>query len=124
MLSLRSKEVDKIGKHARNLLEIRKRLLMNKKENSKAITKISKEINTSIRSFKKQTRSKILLDHIKKTGGIRTAKRELNDNTSWIPHMKNSTRSVINKDSILQIAKDFCKEQHHEDGDIDSIPES
>lgn len=100
---------DKIGVEARHLIETRKTLLENKKQNRREISYVSKEINEKIRIHRKQIRNRTIQYHIEKTGGIKKALKELKENTSWIPGIKKkSTGKIENKrPEITEIATEF-----------------
>lgn len=50
---------------------------------SKAITKLSKEISTSIRKDQEKRKMDSINYHIARTGGIRKALKELQESKSW-----------------------------------------
>ncbi|CAG4949079.1 unnamed protein product [Colias eurytheme] len=100
---------DKIGDEARHLLETRKTLLRNKKQNRTQITQLSKQINEKIRTHRKQIRNRTIQFHIEKSGGIKKALKELRENTCWIPSIKSKTsnKKATKRPEIMEIATTF-----------------
>ncbi|GBP95843.1 hypothetical protein EVAR_65499_1 [Eumeta japonica] len=90
-----------------NLLEQRSALISAKMtdNNRKEITKISKEIKENIRKDRRQRRMETIERHIRQTGGIKKAYKELTNKKEWIVKMKNSNGiKKIGRKEILNIA--------------------
>lgn len=102
-------KTDKIGDEARQLIETRKTLLKNKKNNRTQITQLSKQINEKIRAHRTQIRNRTIQYHIEKTGGIKKALKELRENTCWIPSIKSNTmnKKATKRPEIIEIATIF-----------------
>ncbi|GBP74987.1 LINE-1 retrotransposable element ORF2 protein [Eumeta japonica] len=96
-----------------NLLEQRSALISAKMtdNNRKEITKISKEIKENIRKDRRQRRMETIERHIRQTGGIKKAYKELTNKKEWIVKMKNSNGiKKIGRKEILNIATDYYTE--------------
>lgn len=85
VLITETKKVNKekiISKETQKLLEERRKLLQSKeryREERNKIAEVSKKINESIRKDRKTRRRETLEKHIKRTGGVKKAIKELND---------------------------------------------
>ncbi|XP_037876062.1 LINE-1 retrotransposable element ORF2 protein isoform X1 [Bombyx mori] len=95
------------------LLKERKLLLQGNKdkETRKEIAEISKNINKNIRKDRKQKRANTFQYHIKKTGGVKKAFKELESKKNWMPNIKDRQgRSTTKRSEILNIATQYYKE--------------
>ncbi|XP_062532938.1 uncharacterized protein LOC134201709 [Bombyx mori] len=81
------------------LLKERKLLLQGNKdkETRKEIAEISKNINKNIRKDRKQKRANTFQYHIKKTGGVKKAFKELESKKNWMPNIKDRQGRNFNK---------------------------
>ncbi|GBP03195.1 LINE-1 retrotransposable element ORF2 protein [Eumeta japonica] len=93
------------------LLNERKLLLQTKnKEKRKEIAEISKKINENIRKDRKRKRLKTFQYHIKKTGGVKKALKELESKKNWMPNMRNEQGKCTKKKiEILNTATEYYK---------------
>ncbi|KAL0840884.1 hypothetical protein ABMA28_014685 [Loxostege sticticalis] len=119
---------DKIGFEAKKLIEYRKLLLENKKENRKSIASISKQITEEIRKHRNDIRRSKLQYHIEKTGGIKKALKELKETTTWIPSMKSKTtrKKATNRTQITDVATQFYRDLYDDPeniGDKQELPD-
>ncbi|GBP63129.1 hypothetical protein EVAR_50060_1 [Eumeta japonica] len=99
-------------KETKTLVEERKLLLKLKKDkyNLKAISEISKKISNSIKKDRTKRRINIINYHIKKTGGVKKALKELVESKKWIPNIRNKTgKQETKRRNIIQIATDFYR---------------
>ncbi|PZC79931.1 hypothetical protein B5X24_HaOG215613 [Helicoverpa armigera] len=95
------------------LIEERKNLLSKhpKKENIKLVTELSKKIKENIRKDRKNKRQQTLENHIKRTGGVKKALKELREiDKEWIPKLKNEGITSSNRNSVNKMATIFYKE--------------
>ncbi|CAK1600519.1 unnamed protein product [Parnassius mnemosyne] len=95
------------------LLKERKLLLQDtkNKETRKEIAEISKKIKEQIRKDRKQRRTSTLQYHIKKTGGIKKAFKELELKKHWILNMEDKQGKCSSKRvEILNIATEYYKD--------------
>ncbi|KOB73037.1 Endonuclease-reverse transcriptase [Operophtera brumata] len=92
------------------LIEMRKNLLSKhpKKENIKAVTELSKGIRKNIKKDRKTKRLQTIEGHIKKTGGVKKALKELREtNKEWIPKLNKKGKTSTNRKVINEIATKF-----------------
>lgn len=102
-----------ISEKTTNLLEQRSALISTKRtdNNRKEIAKVSKEIKENIRKDRRQRRMETIERHIRQTGGIKKAYKELTNKKEWIVKMKNSSGiKKIGRKEILNIATDYYTE--------------
>lgn len=95
------------------LIEERKNLFSKqpKKENIKNVTELSKKIRESIRKDRKIKRLQTLERHIKSTGGVKKAFKELREvNKEWIPKLKKKDKNTSNRKDINAIATKFYQD--------------
>lgn len=116
------KKKDGIGDKARSLIDSRKILLGNRKENRIQITKLSKQINEEIRIHRKEMRSRTIQFHIEKSGGIKKALKELKETTCWIPNINNKTsrKKETRRPQIMQIATELYSNLYDDTNDTES----
>lgn len=101
-----------IGKETLNLIEERRQLLKLKKakDNFKAISVLSKQISNNIKKDRTKRRTEILTYHIKKTGGVKKALKELVETKNWIPNIKNQRgKKETGRKAIIHIATEFYR---------------
>lgn len=105
-----------------NLLEERYHLINARyaPDRRKKLTKISKEIKSSIRKDRKQNRRETIEKHIIKTGGIKKAYRELQNSKNWIVKMKDD-KEIWNRrrTDMLSIATTYYKKLYTHNTDTD-----
>ncbi|CAH0716463.1 unnamed protein product, partial [Brenthis ino] len=121
----------------KTLIEERRQLLNNKKDknNLRAITEVSKKISKSINKDRAKRRLDVLNTHIKKTGGVKKALKELVESKQWITNIKNKAgKQETMRRTMIQIATDFYRTLYAaepnaqnpttilEDDEIDDIP--
>ncbi|KAI8426662.1 hypothetical protein MSG28_014383 [Choristoneura fumiferana] len=97
----------------RSLLEQRATLINSKtsKNNRTQIANISKEIRENIRKDRRQHRMETIERHIKQTGGIKKAYKELTNKKEWIVKMENRRGTKKSgRQEILKIATAFYTE--------------
>ncbi|XP_063630347.1 uncharacterized protein LOC134801658 [Cydia splendana] len=111
-ISIANKQKDKIGPHARNLINKRKLLLEDRKSNRAAISQLSKQINLNIRKHKKQIQSETFKLHLEQTGGTAKAMKEMQEYSNWIPSMRNRRTKKLEtkRKNISKAATQFYKE--------------
>lgn len=111
-----SEKRDRIGPEARNLIIQRQNLLMDKKNNRKEITSISKQINESIRKYRHKTRTDRIQNCIEKTGGVKKAMKELKEEKSWIPSIQDKNKKQTSKRlHIMDVATQFYRNLYNGD---------
>lgn len=105
-----------------NLLEERYHLINARyaPDRRKKLTKISKEIKSSIRKDRKQNRRETIEKHIIKTGGIKKAYRELQNSKNLIVKMKDD-KEIWNRrrTDMLSIATTYYKKLYTHNTDTD-----
>nr|XP_049701309.1 LINE-1 retrotransposable element ORF2 protein [Helicoverpa armigera] len=102
------------------LIEERKNLLSKhpKKENIKLVTELSKKIKENIRKDRKNKRQQTLENHIKRTGGVKKALKELREiDKEWIPKLKNDGITSSNRNSVNKMATIFYKDLYSSSGE-------
>ncbi|KAI8427328.1 hypothetical protein MSG28_001907 [Choristoneura fumiferana] len=104
----------KLGDEAIQLMHKRNQMLENRKDNKQNISKISKEIQASIRKYRKAERIKVLKEQIEKTGGVKKGLKQLKDYTQWIPNMKTNNKGknkkvTTERSAIAKVATEFYK---------------
>lgn len=96
------------------LLEERRKMLQSKeryREERNKIAEVSKKINESIRKDRKTRRRETLEKHIKRTGGVKKAIKELNDKKEWMLTVKNKNKKQIReRPDIIKVATDYYRE--------------
>jgi hypothetical protein len=116
-----AQEKDKLGEKARHLIKQRQQLMVNKKQNRKHITEISKNINESIRKHRSKVRLERIRTSIESTGGIKKSMKDLIHEKAWIPSIKNKNQDQVSKRSqIIETATEFYKELYNEDFPTDA----
>lgn len=96
-----------------NLLEKRAALINTKNtgKNRKEIARISKEIKENIRKDRKHRRMETIEKHVRLTGGIKKAYRELTNKKQWIVKIENGSGvQKIDRQEIINIATDYYRE--------------
>lgn len=102
------------------LLRERKLLIQStkSKKKRKEIAEISKKINEQIRKDRKQKRTNTFQYHIKKTGGVKKAYKELETKKNWMPNMKDKRGKCTSKRlEILNIATEYYKDLYKSKND-------
>lgn len=119
-----TKKKDRLGKEAKILISQRQQLLQDKQKHRKEITKISKQINESIRKHRKKNRLQTIQEHIEKSGGVKKAIQELTEGNLWIPALKDKKqKSITKRQDMMKIATEFYKNlyDHEDEENIKSI---
>lgn len=96
----------------KTLIEERRLLLKlgKEKQNLRAIAELSKKISKSIKKERTSKRTSTLNYHIKKTGGVKKALKELMEKKKWIPTIKNKAgKQETTRKGINQTATDFYR---------------
>ena len=96
-----------------NLLNQRAVLISakNTDKNRKEIARISKEIKENIRKDRRQHRMETIERHVRQSGGIKKAYKELTNKKEWIVKMEDrSGAKKIGRQEILKIATDYYTE--------------
>lgn len=105
-------KANKLSDKTLDLLEKRKKLISNKKskENLNEIANLSKQIRENMRKDRKTKRIQTLEDHIKRTGGIRKALKELREKgKDWISNLKNKQVVIRKRNEIQRLATDYYR---------------
>ncbi|XP_050684045.1 uncharacterized protein LOC126978958 [Leptidea sinapis] len=99
-----------ISDKTKELLDERKTLLLNKKDNKKKITELSKKINERIGKDRKVRRETTLTKYIETNGGVKKAFKELNNKKDWMSSFKKMNGNLTSKrPDILRIATDYYR---------------
>lgn len=116
-----SNTANKISDRARELLEERKLLFQNKQnqETKKQIAKISKELNQQLRKDRKEKRRVTFTKHIERTGGIKKATKELEEQKGWIPYLKQNEKLIKKRPEIIKVATEYYRKLYSKKGRID-----
>jgi exonuclease III len=110
------KKKDQIGEEARELLKARKKMIINGNVNKSDIAEISKNINNSIKKYRKKQRTDTIMAHIEKTGGIKRAEKELREYKTWIPNMKDNKtgKKKTNRKDMMAVATEFYRDLYND----------
>ncbi|KAI8423818.1 hypothetical protein MSG28_012829 [Choristoneura fumiferana] len=95
------------------IIEKRKILLSHypRKDNIKQVAELSKEIRKNIRKDRTTKRLQTLEIHIKKTGGVKKALKELRETSKdWIPKLSKKEKTTANRKDINEIATQFYQD--------------
>lgn len=115
---------DKIGEEARELIKKRQALRQQKTSTRKEISDISKNINQCIRKHRQKTRTDNITYHIESTGGVKKAWKELQENTDWIPNIKDKKiKTQTKRSEILEVATDYYRNLYN-DGTTSLTPDT
>lgn len=109
----KTKQREELTKATAQLLEERKQLYRQKqtKEVKRKITSISKEINRKIKRDKKQRRQEIFQKHIKKSGAVKKAFKELSNKKEWTANIKTKRKTLTaRRPCIIQEATRYYEE--------------
>ncbi|CAG5020895.1 unnamed protein product [Parnassius apollo] len=101
-----------------------------------AISILSKKISNSIKKNRIKKRTNVLNYHIKNTGGIKKALKELKETKTWVPNIKNKAgKQETTRRAIIQTATDFFRKLYaaeqstqditinlDDDDDLEDIP--
>ncbi|KAL0841626.1 hypothetical protein ABMA28_015281 [Loxostege sticticalis] len=110
-LSIEKSKKDRVGDEARELMEKRRELILDRKTNIKEIEDISKKITTSIRKHQQLTRIETIRKEIEKTGGIKKALKQLKEHKIWMPSIQRRDNvPTSNRSKISKTATDFYKD--------------
>ncbi|CAG5057586.1 unnamed protein product [Parnassius apollo] len=73
------------------------------------LAQLSKQISEKIRTHRNHIKNRIIQYHIEKSGGIEKALKNLKENTSWIPCIKNKTsgNTETKRPEIIEVATEF-----------------